>query len=33
VGTHAELMARCALYRRLHQIQFDASADEPAAAA
>jgi ATP-binding cassette, subfamily B, bacterial MsbA len=27
VGTHGELLARCALYRRLHQIHFDAQAD------
>ena len=23
VGRHEELLARCALYRRLYQIQFD----------
>jgi len=23
VGTHDEMMGRCAVYRRLHQIQFD----------
>ncbi len=23
VGTHAEMLARCGLYRRLHQLQFE----------
>jgi subfamily B ATP-binding cassette protein MsbA len=29
VGSHAELLARCAFYRRLYQIQFDASPEAP----
>lgn len=33
VGSHAELLARSALYRRLHQIHFDAQEEPPGAAA